>query len=247
MTTAAVGTPAAPIGSTAEAPATTAVGTSGTMLGSQASPANPPPGADPQPPGEQRTTHDPKVPADDKNPANTPVEKKDGEENADSDKPKAEGAPEKYEPFKAPEGLDLDDVVATEFSAVARELNLPQDKAQLLIDKMQPIMAQRQLEQVENMRQTWGDEARKDPEFGGAKLEENLTHAARAMEQFATPKLRELLDESALGNHPEFVRFMVKAGKALAEDRIVPGGNATKTGGIRSLADTLYPTQAVKA
>lgn len=158
----------------------------------------------------------------------------------------AAGAPEKYEDFKAPENTLLDPEVMTEFCNVARELNLPQEKAQLLIDKMQPIIATRQAAQIETMRTTWADEARADPEYGGANLDANMVHAARAMDAFATPAFKGLLNESALGNHPEFIRFMIKAGKAIGEEKIVSGGLSASSSGIRSVADTLYPTPSVK-
>ena len=157
----------------------------------------------------------------------------------------AAGAPEVYTDFVAPENTMLDPEVMTEFGNVARELNLPQDKAQLLIDKMQPIIAARQIAQVETMRTTWGDETRALPEIGGANMEASLVHAARAMTAFGTPEFKALLNESALGNHPEVVSFMVRAGKAMAEEKIVTGGVPASTG-IRSAADTLYPTPAVK-
>lgn len=158
---------------------------------------------------------------------------------------KAAGAPEQYADFTAPENAQLDAEVMTEFGNVARELNLPQDKAQLLIDKMQPIIATRQAQQVEAMRTTWGEQSRIDPEFGGTNLDANMVHASRAMTAFATPELKTLLDQSGLGNHPELVRFMVKAGKAIGEDKVVTGG-IPASGGIRSVADTLYPTPSVK-
>lgn len=159
---------------------------------------------------------------------------------------KAAGAPEKYTDFTAPENAALDPAVMTEFASVARELNLPQDKAQLLVDKMQPIMAARQAEQVATLTASWETETRADPEIGGVNMDANLVHAARAMNTFATPAFKEVLNRSGLGNHPELVRFMVKAGKAISEEKIVSGGIPASSGGIRSAADTLYPTPSVK-
>lgn len=159
----------------------------------------------------------------------------------------AAGAPEVYADFTAPEGSQLDADVMTEFAATARELNLPQDKAQLLIDKMQPIIAARQAAQVETLTAAWETETRADPEIGGANMDANLVHAARAMNTFATPAFKDVLNKSGLGNHPELVRFMVKAGKAISEEKIVTGGVAASTpGSTRSTAEVLYPTPAVK-
>lgn len=155
---------------------------------------------------------------------------------------KAAGAPEKYESFKAPEGATLDPGVMGQFEEAARELNLPQDAAQKMVDKMAPIMAARQAEQLEAMRNGWAEESKADKEFGGEQLSANMAHAQKAMAQFATPELKSLLNESGLGNHPELIRFMVRAGKALGEDKIVNGGESNAGSSSRTAAEVLYPS-----
>lgn len=157
---------------------------------------------------------------------------------AAEDAAKPQGAPEKYEAFTAPEGATLDAKVMDQFAEAARELNLPQDAAQKMIDKMAPLMASRQAEQIEQLRTEWAEQSNTDKEFGGDKLQENLVHARKALDTFATPELKTILNETGLGNHPELVRFMVRAGKAIAEDKIVTGGQATA--GNRSAAEVLY-------
>jgi antitoxin component HigA of HigAB toxin-antitoxin module len=191
-------------------------------------------------------------------PAGDPPKEGEGEKPAETDQQKAErvaaeaaeaaknaGAPEKYEPFAAPEGSQLDATVMEQFGDVARELNLPQDKAQLLIDKVAPVIAQRQAEQVETMRTEWATQATADKEFGGDKLPENLAVAQKAMTAFATPELTKLLNDTGLGNHPEVIRFMVRAGKAMSEDSVVTGGVPGATT-QRSAADVLYGGSALK-
>ncbi len=147
------------------------------------------------------------------------------------------GAPEQYE-FKAPEGMSFDDAVIGAFSEVAKELNLPQDAAQKVLDKMVPVMAARQAEQLQVARGEWANLSKADKEFGGDKLEENLALVKKARDQFASPELRAMLDETGLGNHPEVVRFFYRAGKAISGDSFV-GGRAPNAGG-KSLADRLY-------
>ena len=166
-------------------------------------------------------------------------EKPEGEgTKADGDKP--QGAPESYE-FKAPEGSTLDDAVIGQFSEVAKELNLTQDAAQKILDKMAPAMAARQAEQVEAVRAGWADEARVDKEFGGDKLNENLGTAKRALDQFGTPELRTLLNDSGLGNHPEVIRFMYRTGKAISEDGFVSG---SRKGAETDPAKRMFPNMA---
>jgi hypothetical protein len=154
------------------------------------------------------------------------------------------GAPEKYEPFTAPEGAALDAGVITAFEEAARELDLPQDKAQQLIDKMAPAMAARQAEQMEQLRTDWAAQSTSDKEFGGDKLQENLGYARKALDTFATPELKTILDQTGMGNHPELVRFMVRAGKAISEDKIVTGGAPATAN--RTAAEVLYGGTAAK-
>lgn len=160
-------------------------------------------------------------------------------EKAAEEAAKAAGAPEKYEPFTPPEGGQLDAAVMEQFGEVARELNLPQDKAQLLIDRMAPKIAARQAEQVQALSAEWQAQATADKEYGGDKLPENLAVAQKAMTAFATPELTKLLNDTGLGNHPEVIRFMVRAGKAIGEDRVITGGVPGATT-QRSAADVLY-------
>lgn len=153
----------------------------------------------------------------------------------EQEKKKPEGAPESYE-FKAPEGTQFDDAVIGAFSEVAKELNLPQDQAQKVLDKMVPVIAARQAEQFQAARTEWAEAAKTDKEFGGEKLAENLGTAKKALDALATPELRTLLEESGLGNHPEVIRVFYRAGKAISEDRFVAGqAGKTNQGDARRL------------
>lgn len=134
----------------------------------------------------------------------------------------AAGAPEKYE-FTAPEGSEFDSETLKVYEEAARELNLTNDAAQKLIDKMSPIMAQRQMERIEAVRNEWTEKSKTDKEFGGDKLNENLAVAQKALTKFGTDELKALLNESGIGNHPEVIRFFYRAGKSISEDTFVGG------------------------
>ena len=166
------------------------------------------------------------------------AEQSEGAQKAESAK---QTAPESYE-FKAPDGVVIDDTTISAFSDVAKELNLPQADAQKLIDKVGPVMAKQQTEALNQLNTSWLEGVQADKEIGGAKLQENLAVAKKAMERFGTPALRELLNESRLGNNPEVIRFMYRAGKAISEDKFVAGGPASPSG-MRDPAKFLYPNQ----
>lgn len=170
----------------------------------------------------------------------------DGAQGDGESKP-AEGAPEKYE-FVAPEGKEFDAEVIGQFSDIAKELNLTQEAAQKLVETMGPKIAERQMAQVEMVRNEWAQQAQSDKEFGGDKLQENLAVAKKALDSFGTPELRALLNESGLGNNPEVIRFMFRAGKAISEDTFVGNsvGAGNKSGGpqdFNAKANALYSNQ----
>jgi hypothetical protein len=151
------------------------------------------------------------------------------------------GAPEQYE-FKAVEGAEISPESLTEFSQVAKELNLPQEAAQKILDKMAPALAARQAEAIEAVQAEWATNARTDKEFGGDKLTESLSTAKKALDTFGTPELRTLLNESGLGNHPEVIRVLYRAGKAISEDGMVQGTRANAS--QSDPAKRLFPNQA---
>lgn len=158
---------------------------------------------------------------------------------AAEDAKKLEGAPEKYE-FKLPEGHALDAGVQEQFEATARELNMTQDAAQKLVEVMAPKIAAAQAAAFEKVQTEWVATAKADPELGGDKFDANLAVAKKAMDRFGSPALKTYLNETGLGNNPEMLRMMLKAGQAISEDKHVQGnpGNAS----ARDRAKSLYPT-----
>lgn len=158
-------------------------------------------------------------------------------EKAEKDQ-KQEGAPEKYE-FTAGEGVELDADALKDFEPVARDLNLTNEQAQKLVDAYPKILAgvqQRQAEAWQKQTEGWAETVKADKEIGGDKLTANLSAAQRALDQFGTPELKEYLNATGLGNHPDLVKTFVKIGKAMSEDGMVDGSNQ----GQRSAAEVLY-------
>jgi hypothetical protein len=150
-------------------------------------------------------------------------------------------APEKYE-FKAPEGIAFDAEVISTYSNVAKELGLPQDAAQKLIDQIGPKIAQSQQTALKTAIDTtmaeWQLASKSDKEFGGERFDANLGVANKAIETFGTPALRKLLDDTGIGGHPEVIRAFFRAGKQISEDRFVPGG--ARTTATKNPAQALY-------
>lgn len=162
-----------------------------------------------------------------------PPENQEGEQ----DNPKADAeseVPEKYD-FKPPEGMEFDEETINLYADAAKEAGLSQEKADIILGKIAPHLAQQQIKAVEKASAEWEQASRADPEFGGDKLNENLSVAAKAIEQFATPELKTLLNESRLGNNPEVIRLFYRVGKAISEDGFVSATGVPQTSDARAL------------
>ncbi|MDR2219732.1 MAG: hypothetical protein LBE24_04035 [Methylobacillus sp.] len=149
---------------------------------------------------------------------------------------KQEGAPEQYE-FKAVEGVTIDTETMTAYSEAAKELNLSQEAAQKMFDKMAPVIAQRQVEQFTAKIMGYREILKADKELGGAKYSENMAVAKSAIDKFGSPELLKALETPGIGDNPEFIRLCYRVGKAMSEDKIV-SGKAPKA--EKSKAQVLY-------
>ena len=165
-------------------------------------------------------------------------------EQASAEQPLKAGAPEVYE-FKAAEGQTFDPGFIEGYSGVARELNMTQEAAQTMLDKVGPILARHQTAQSDRIRAEWAEASKVDAEFGGAQFKENIALATQSINKFATPEFKKMLDDTGLGNHPEWIRYCYRVSKAFSPDNF-EGGH--KEGGaapndFNSMASKLYPGQ----
>lgn len=194
-----------------------------------------PPAADPNKPADPATQSDAGKPAEGEGASD---KSKDGK----TDKAK-DGAPEKYE-FKLPEGAQADEALLSEFTPLAKELNLSQDQAQKLVDlyaKTQGAAQKSVADHWDNLNKEWQGKVSSDKEYGGADLDKNVAIAKKAIDAFGTPELKDALNLTGVGNHPEIVRFFYRVGKAISDDKF-DTGNA-KTNAPRDAAKLLFPNQ----
>lgn len=164
--------------------------------------------------------------------------------------PKAEGSstevkdaapvvPEKYE-FKLPEGVQMDETGIGAFSEYAKAQGLTQEAAQAQLEAMAPAMQAAQVARLEKAKTDWLEAAKADKEYGGDAFSDNLKVADKALNELGTPELTKLLKSSGLNHHPEVIRLLVKAGKAMSEDsKVISGGNRTV---LETTAQRMYPT-----
>lgn len=144
-------------------------------------------------------------------------------------------APIKYEAFKLPDNVKLDDKELGKFQEVAGKAQIPQDVAQNLLDlyiaeRQQDVVSARaeQRRVWDQLNDTWKTELRNDPELGGNRLETTLSLAKAVVEEYLPAaevgEYMAHMRNNGMGNYKLHVKLLHNIGKALNvfEDGIVP-------------------------
>lgn len=156
---------------------------------------------------------------------------------------KSEGAPEKYADFKMPEGATVNQDLLEQFKPIAKEMGLSQENAQKLIDlysnNAMASIAKAQNDAWVQLKSGWLEAAKRDPEIGGATFASNCKVGEKAITQFGDQEFASLITGLGIGQNPSFIRFCVKVGKAIADDKLVVSGAAGDTPTVESI---LFPT-----
>lgn len=153
---------------------------------------------------------------------------------------KTEGVPEKYE-LTTKEGYTWDEATAAAVTPMFKELGLSNSQAQKLADYHMEAMAkfqQSQIAQYHKIQAAELEAAKADPEVGGAKLQESLGFAAKAMDAYGGQEFRDALAAHGMANNVTMLRFLAKVGRELSGDRFMQG---TKPQREETTASILYP------
>jgi len=179
----------------------------------------------------------------------------DGESDGADEESSGEEAPDQYEQFTLPEGMEVDEKRMESFQEFAKANGMSQEAAQKTLDymadempKLMQEVSQAQMDAYMQQQLGWKQSYEKDPEIGGDKRTETEAAATRALRAFGNESLVELLDiydaeknpnGLGLGNHPEVMRFLAKAGAVLSEDGHV-AGDGNQGGGESNVEDRWY-------
>jgi len=151
--------------------------------------------------------------------------------------------PEKYE-LKLPENFEANQEAMEKFENIAKDSKLTQDQAQSFVDVF--------VEEVNRLQESyqsafnditkeWVKTAKEDKEFGGLNFNSNMSIVRDAINNYGNDELKLALNQTGIGNHPEFLRFAYKVGKALQDDKFHTGSNPDSTN-EQSILNALYPS-----
>jgi len=169
----------------------------------------------------------------------------------------AGNAPEEYE-FVSPEDIGeikMTDAVKAQFDDFnkrAKDADLSQDQYQKIVEGEIRRGRAAMKEMADGYQQRvmdWADATKADKELGGDDLAENLSVAKLGMDTFGTPALKQLFDPPSqnnpdglgLGNHPEIIRLLHRAGLQVEEEGDLVGGDGGKVESDASLR-RMYPS-----
>lgn len=147
-----------------------------------------------------------------------------------------------YTDFKMPEGVTVDAEAMKPIVDVFKELRVPQEGAQKLIDiaiAREQAAAQKGVQDYVDLQTKWQGEIKADPEIGGDKLTASMASAARAIDRLGVPGLKEALNLTGAGNNPAIVKAFVRLGQMVSEDRFQPANSGTPEA-PKSPAATIY-------
>lgn len=154
-----------------------------------------------------------------------------------------EGAPETYD-FKLPEGIEASESL-TKFSELAKAANIPQAKAQELLD-LYYAETKTQTEAFSKAQESawtstidgWKGEMAKA--YPGAKLTEAQVRVGKALDEYGSPEARAAFDLTGAGWNPHVFALFDKMAAALSEGSLRAAGSPVGRTGA-SLGDRLYP------
>ena len=211
-------------------------------------------GETPTPPADETPapsmlTQDPaggETPPADEVPANADDADASGDDSGDGE----DGAPETYEQFSVPEGMEIDEQALSEAQVMFKDMNLPQAQAQQFVDfyaKTIQHHTQKAAQEWAGTTKSWTEAVKADPEIGGDKLQGNMGNVAAMLRQpslFSNEAI-EVVNMHGSISHPSIVKGLVKVANLMEsngllnrDDTVINGGATTEE---KTRAQNLFP------
>lgn len=124
----------------------------------------------------------------------------------------------------SPEGENVDPEVLGEFSRAVSELKIDAKNAQQLLNRVVPVMRERNIEFWRGEVAKWGEETRADPDFGGRNLKANVAQAltfARKLDP--SGEFLNTLNRLGLGNDLRVLRALKRGAELIGGETIAVG------------------------
>lgn len=151
-----------------------------------------------------------------------------------TEKPAAEAAePVKYEAFKLPEGVPVDEARINAFQEIVGPAKLDQETAQKLVDlhattiqAMQQHLVQAQIDAFAETRRQWREKSMADEQIGGSGHQTAMRAAARMRDLLVGDGMKaefaQFLADTGVGDHPVMIKIFHNAARLFDEPAAPP-------------------------
>lgn len=143
--------------------------------------------------------------------------------------PKVPESHDLYE-IAIPEGMPVNKDRIQKFKEFAHAINLTQDQVKRIVDHeletTKEVMAQAEQGKKERESKVTAFRDKQINELKtewGVSFDANLETAKTALRTFGDENLVKFINDSRLGDHPVFIKFMHKLGKSISEDAFIDG------------------------
>lgn len=166
------------------------------------------------------------------------------------------GAPEKYEPFKLPEGSTIDKPLMDKAEATFKELGLSQEQGQKLMDlygeQIKSVQAalNAPVETYLKLRSDWKNEIANSQDIGPRQKEVKavIGKAIASLDPKTAAAFNEAVNFTGVGDNLGFVRAMYEISQLITEGGFVRGRGPAENGqrpsgqgGQPTAAQAMYP------
>lgn len=152
------------------------------------------------------------------------AEQKDATEQATdtNNTEKSQGAPDKYEAFTIPDGLEAP---IEKFSDFAKNQNWTQKQAQSAVDFYTKEIAPQMQVQQEKLVADWEKQSTEK------YTKQEIDTAINALGKFTTPEFKDFLNNTGLGSHPEMISIFKNIADKIGDSSFVNGNSSANTAG----------------
>lgn len=133
-----------------------------------------------------------------------------------------------YAEVSLPENSLLSVGTLAAFKQTAAQVKLPAESLQTWLSYEEKRLQAASQEAEKNRREEIENWVRQTQEMFGSQWQEEVSKAVRAADAFGGAPLRQLLEETGLGNHPVIVRTFHAVAQRICED-VMPGGAPSAT------------------
>lgn len=173
-----------------------------------------------------------------------------GSEQADKPaEPGAESDPGAAGPefeAKFPDGVHVDQEAMAAVKEAVKAGDIKPEMAQKLLDQhLAAVNRYEEAKLAEGFKtiEGWQNEIRSHPEFGGARLGENLEAANLMLQKYGTPRLVKEFKRMGVIDHPDFAFMLMRMSRDVSEGKSLGGANQATP---EASAEAIYPTMAGK-